>query len=212
MHLQGLYAITDNVLTPSTRLLECVEHALQGGTQVLQYRDKTSDREKRALEAFALKTLCARYQCTFIINDDVELCKEIGADGVHLGIDDTNIADARQRLGNDVIIGATCHGSLALAQKAVADGADYVAFGRFYRSNTKPDAIPADLDEIQKGLKQLNVPAVAIGGIRLHHAEALLKAGFSMLAVIEDIFKTGNMASDITHQCQAYCDVFTHYQ
>ena len=211
MRLQGLYAITDNYLTPSPYLIERTEQALQGGVRILQYRDKTSDTQKRRDEALALKTLCAQYQCTFIINDDVELCMDVNADGVHLGVTDTNIHTARQQLGNNVIIGATCHGSLDLAHKAIADGADYVAFGRFYRSTTKPDAEAADLQSIRNGLAKLNVPAVAIGGITLSRAGELLEAGFSMLAVIEDIFKPAITTNNITSRCKAYSDMFAQH-
>ena len=211
MRLQGLYAITDNLLTPSPYLIERTEQALQGGVRILQYRDKTADKQKRRDEALALKALCAQYQCTFIINDDVELCMEVNADGVHLGVSDTNIHTARQQLGNNVIIGATCHGSLDLAHKAVADGADYVAFGRFYSSTTKPNAEAADLSSIRRGLAKLDVPAVAIGGITLNKAEVLLEAGFSMLAVIEDIFKPVSITSNITSRCKAYSDMFERY-
>ena len=211
MRLQGLYAITDNLLTPSPYLIERTEQALQGGVRILQYRDKTADKQKRRDEALALKALCAQYQCTFIINDDVELCMEVNADGVHLGVSDTNIHTARQQLGNNVIIGATCHGSLDLAHKAVTDGADYVAFGRFYSSTTKPNAEAADLSSIRRGLAKLDVPAVAIGGITLNKAEVLLEAGFSMLAVIEDIFKPVSITSNITSRCKAYNDAFERY-
>lgn len=211
MRLQGLYAITDNHLTPTPYLIERTEQALRGGVRILQYRDKTTNKQKRRDEALALKALCAQYQCTFIINDDVELCMEVKADGVHLGVTDANIHTARQQLGNNVIIGATCHGSLDLAHKAVASGADYVAFGRFYSSTTKPNAEAADLQSIRNGLAKLNVPAVAIGGITLSKADELLEAGFSMLAVIEDIFKPASTASNITTRCSAYCDVFARH-
>ena len=211
MHLQGLYAITDNHLTPAPHLIERTEQALRGGVRILQYRDKSTDKQKRRNEALALKALCAQYQCTFIINDDVELCIEVKADGVHLGVTDANIHTARQQLGNNVIIGATCHGSLDLAHKAVASGADYVAFGRFYSSTTKPNAEAADLQSIRNGLAKLNVPAVAIGGVTLSKADELLEAGFSMLAVIEDIFKTTSIANNITTRCSAYCDVFARH-
>ncbi|MBV1921651.1 MAG: thiamine phosphate synthase [Pseudomonadales bacterium] len=211
MRLQGLYAITDNLLTPGPFLIERVEQALQGGVRILQYRDKTTDKQKRQNEALALKSLCAQYKCTFIINDDIELCSKVNADGVHLGVSDVNIHTARQQLGNNVIIGATCHGSLDLAHKAIADGADYVAFGRFYNSTTKPNAEAADLQTIRSGLAKLNVPAVAIGGITLSKADELLEAGFSMLAVVEDIFKPVSITNNISSRCRAYCDVIARY-
>ncbi|OUS30205.1 thiamine-phosphate diphosphorylase [Gammaproteobacteria bacterium 45_16_T64] len=207
MHLHGLYAITDNRLTPSPVLLDNVEQALRGGAQILQYRDKTNDSRKRLQEALALKDLCASYHCYFIINDDIDLCAASGADGVHLGLSDSNIIDARNLLGPKTIIGATCHGSLELAQQAVSESADYVAFGRFFSSNTKPNAPLANLESVSRGLKNLSVPAVAIGGITLNHADQLIESGFSMLAVIEDIFKLGT----ITSQCEAYQQAFARH-
>ena len=209
MRLKGLYAITDNHLTPSVQLLSKVEQALRGGVTILQYRDKTDDHDRRHKEALALQALCKKYQCTFIINDDVSLCKNVNADGVHLGLTDSEITYAREQLGPSAIIGATCHGSIELAQQAVLAGADYVAFGRFFTSNSKPGAPAADLNSLREGLSQLTVPSVAIGGITLNKADELLDAGFSMLAVIEDIFKPAT----ITAQCKAYCDVFErHFQ
>ena len=133
---------------------------------------------------------------------------KVDADGVHLGLTDITISAARQQLGPNSIIGATCHDSIDRAQRAIKQGADYVAFGRFYPSNTKPNAPTAELKKISMGLALLSVPAVAIGGINLDSAEELLKAGFSMLAVIEDIFKQDT----ITEQCQAYCKLFARYQ
>lgn len=202
--LKGLYVITDPKLTPSAALIDSVTAALQGGARVVQYRDKSCDTEKRLREARALKALCDQYQATFIVNDDVSLAQASDAHGVHLGLDDTAISAARQQLGPSKIIGGTCHGDVGNAYRAQDDGADYVAFGRFFPSPTKPDAPPANLGDIAPRLQTLDIPAVAIGGITLANAPQLRAAGFAMLAVIADVFDH----PDIQAQCARYTQLF----
>lgn len=202
--LRGLYAITDPVLTPPTHLPIQVAAALRGGARIIQLRDKSRNAALRLQLAQQLRERTAQHAALLIINDDVELCRAVQADGVHLGQEDTALAQARDRLGADFIIGATCHGSLALAEKALADGADYLAFGRFFPSTTKPDAPPADLVPISDFVRHCPVPAVAIGGITLNNAAPLLAAGFAMLAVVNDVFG----AADIEAQCRRYQQLF----
>jgi len=203
--LAGLYVITDPRLTPGDKLHERVEAALRGGARLVQYRDKSQDHERRLAEASALLTLCRKHGATLLVNDDVDLCRKTGADGVHLGLDDTAVTAARAILGPQALIGATCHGDPALARSAIADGADYVAFGRFFASGTKPDALPAQPDIVGPALGLLGVPACAIGGITLATAPGLLALGFSMLAVIGDVFG----AADIEARCRAYSRLFS---
>ena len=117
--LRGLYAITDSALLADGRLLPYCEAALRGGVKLLQYRDKSNDGAKRLVEAQALQSLCQSYDARLIINDDVSLAAQIGAD-LHLGQTDGNLVDARQQLGPDAIIGSTCHAQLELAKQAVA--------------------------------------------------------------------------------------------
>lgn len=186
MILTGLYGITDNKLLADGRLLPYVEAALQGGMKVLQYRDKTQDTHRRYQEASALLTLCKQYQALLIINDDVLLAKELGV-GVHLGQEDGSIQKARELLGNTAIIGATCHGSITLAQQAKTEGASYLAFGRFFASKTKPNAKPADISVIEQA-KTLDLPICVIGGITLQNAPILLKQGANLLAVVNELF------------------------
>lgn len=186
MILKGLYGITDNKLLADSRLLPYVESALQGGMKVLQYRDKTQDTHRHFQEASTLLTLCKQYQAQLIINDDVLLAKELGV-GVHLGQEDGSIQKARELLGNTAIIGATCHGSITLAQQAKTEGASYLAFGRFFASKTKPDAKPADISVIEQ-VKTLGLPICVIGGITLQNAPVLLKQGANLLAVVNELF------------------------
>lgn len=186
MILTGLYGITDNKLLADGRLLPFVEAALQGGMKVLQYRDKTQDKQRRYQEAFALKALCEQYKAQLIINDDVLLAKELNA-GLHLGQEDGSIQKARALLGNTAIIGATCHGSLELAKQAKEEGASYLAFGRFFPSKTKPDAKPADMSVLQQA-KTLGLPICAIGGITLNNVNLLIKQDVDLIAVVNELF------------------------
>lgn len=139
MKLRGLYAITDSQLLDDGRLLPYVEAALRGGARLLQYRDKSSDQARRLREAESLRELCERYGAQLIVNDDAELAARLGV-GLHLGQTDGSLSAARALLGRQAIIGATCHARLELAEQAVAEGASYVAFGRFFNSSTKPGA------------------------------------------------------------------------
>lgn len=202
--LRGLYAITDPVLTPPSTLVAQVAAALRGGARIIQLRDKSNDFEQRLQVARRLRDLTRENGAILIINDDVEICAEAEADGVHLGQDDMSLPMARAALGPDFIIGATCHGSLELAQQALEESADYLAFGRFFPSRTKPDAPPAALAEIADFIARCPVPAVAIGGITLNNAAPLLDAGFAMLAVVNDVF--GHQ--DIEGQCRQYSQLF----
>ena len=185
--LRGLYAITDNRLTPASTLLEAVEEALRGGVSILQYRDKHSNTREREQQALDLLRLCHEYDALLIINDDVKLAADCGADGVHLGQEDETLSQARDFLGNRAIIGASCYNRLELAEKACAQGADYLAFGRFFPSSTKPDAIQAEL-EILARARTLGLPLCAIGGISLDNAASVIEAGADMIAVVEGVF------------------------
>lgn len=196
-----LYAITDSQLMPGEQLYTGVEAALKGGCRLVQYRDKSNDHRQRLIQARRLLALCNQYQARLLINDDLRLAHEVGAHGVHLGQDDESPATARELLGNDAIIGVTCHASLTLAEKAIEQRATYVAFGRFFPSKTKPDAPPAPLALLQQARQVLgDTPIVAIGGITLANAASVLEAGASMIAVSFSLFG----ASDISQQARAY--------
>lgn len=199
-----LYAITDSQLLPGDQLFTAVAAALKGGCKLVQYRDKTSDKVRRSFEARNLLALCNRYQAQLLINDDVELAKEVGAHGVHLGQGDTNPVAARIILGNRAIIGVTCHDSLTLAQQAIKDSANYIAFGRFFPSSTKPNARPAPISLISEARQQFSaIPIVVIGGITLENGKQLLDAGADMLAVCHSLFA----ADDITAQAKKFTEL-----
>lgn len=206
--LYGLYAITDAMQTDLQQLLADVEQALLGGASIIQYRDKTTSRELRHNTAEKLRTLTRQHNALFIINDDVQLAKQSHADGVHLGRNDSSIADAREQLGATTIIGVSCYNDFSLAKQAAKSGADYIAFGRFFPSRTKPHAPPATMKIIQKAKHELDIPIVAIGGITAENAHSLINAGVDMLAVVNDIFAQDN----ITIAAQRYQTLFNETQ
>ncbi|WOG27328.1 thiamine phosphate synthase [Endozoicomonas sp. 8E] len=203
--LKGLYGVTDSQLLPDDRILmEAVEQALMGGMKVLQYRDKSLDHEKRFRQASTLRVLCHSYGALLIINDDIELAAESEADGVHLGQQDESIKSARKRLGEYAIIGISCEGSLDLAHKAVEEGADYIAFGRFSPSRTKPDAKPAEPSLLPSARETFKVPVVAIGGITVDNAPQLIEAGADMVAVVRNLFAS----TDIQSRARSFTELF----
>lgn len=197
----GLYVITDS---PRKDLLTACEAALAGGARLLQYRDKNSPASRRLREARALKELCARYNVPLIINDDVALCAAIGAQGVHLGKDDCDISAARSALGRNAIIGVSCYDNIKRARALAAAGADYLAFGAFFKSPTKPTARPASPDLLHQAAS-LKLPRVAIGGITPDNGPPLIDAGADYLAVISGVFN----ASDVRASAARYAALFT---
>lgn len=184
-----LYAITDSQLLPGDKLFTAVETALLAGCKWIQYRDKSTDQERRIRDARQLVLLCNQYQAALIVNDDVQLALTVNAHGVHLGQGDGNPEAARTLLGSNAIIGVTCHDSLDLAQQAIADGASYIAFGRFFPSHTKPNARPAKFTLISEAKTKFpTIPVIVIGGITLTNAHILLDAGADKLAVCHELF------------------------
>lgn len=184
MKLCGLYAITAD----APQLLERVAAAIAGGAAVIQYRDRGADIPRREHEAREVLAVCRAQGVPLIINDDVALAATVGADGVHLGRDDVMLQEARRVLGAAAIIGASCYNDFDLAMAAQQAGASYVAFGRFFASHTKPDAVSAPLDLIRQAKAQLSIPVVAIGGITPDNAAPLIDAGVDMLAVVHGVF------------------------
>lgn len=200
---QGLYVITDG---PRPDLLEVVAEAIAGGARVLQYRDKTTDHPRRLDEARALRALCAARQVPLIINDDVALARAAGAAGVHLGEDDGDVAAARATLGENAIIGVSCYDSLQRARELTAAGADYIAFGAFFPSPTKPHARRASFDLLRQSAA-LGVPRVAIGGITPDNGGSLIDAGADYLAVISAVFGD----PDVRDAAERFAQLFTSH-
>ncbi|OOZ40268.1 thiamine-phosphate diphosphorylase [Solemya pervernicosa gill symbiont] len=202
--LHGLYAITDRSLTPDDQLIPAVAAAIQGGAKIIQYRDKSDDAQRRQWEAQDLLNLCRALNTPLLINDNIELAAAIGADGVHLGQQDGELQSARTLLGDDAIIGITCHDNVDLAIAAERGGANYVAFGRFFSSKIKPEAPPADPALLTTAREQLTVPIVAIGGITPENGAQLISAGADMVAVINGVFGE----ADISAAAQRFATLF----
>ncbi|MCA1979594.1 MAG: thiamine phosphate synthase [Thiobacillus sp.] len=183
----GVYAITPDT-ADTGQLLAMVEAALAGGVAAVQYRDKSADVARRHEQASELVALCHRFGVPLIVNDDLRLADLCDADGVHLGRDDGSLAEARIILGKDKIVGASCYQSLDLARAAQEAGADYVAFGSFFPSPTKPDAPRASVELLRAAQGVIHVPLVAIGGITRDNGAALIDAGADSLAVLSAVF------------------------
>ncbi|MGH8515825.1 MAG: thiamine phosphate synthase [Panacagrimonas sp.] len=203
--MRGLYAITPTSLClDPARLLSASEAALRGGARFIQYRDKSRDDARRLSSARALRDLCERHNARLIVNDDVELALRAGAHGVHLGLDDLPLHEARAQLGPARLIGITCQDSSARARAASEGGADYVALGAFFDSRTKPDARHATLDLLRAVRVETSLPICAIGGITPVNGAPLLEAGADVLAAVDGVFG----AADIEAAARAYARLF----
>jgi thiamine-phosphate pyrophosphorylase len=189
----GLYAVTPD--EPCTDILvRKVGQALRGGASVVQYRNKAACPGLRIDQGRALAALCRASGAAFIVNDDLALALALDADGVHLGADDGDLAEARQRLGRHKLLGASCYNRMELAQAAAQTGVDYVAFGSVFSSGTKPDAVRAPLALFAEARRRFALLLVAIGGITLENASQVFAAGADAVAVISAVFDAGDIA------------------
>lgn len=203
--LRGLYVLTDARLGHGDGLRDAVAAALDGGATMVQFRDKSPNRHQRLQDAETLATLCQARGALFIINDDVELALAVGAHGVHVGREDAPLRQARARLGERALIGVSCYDSLPRAEAAAAEGASYVAFGSFYPSAVKPDAVRAPLSLLRQARTRLTIPIAAIGGVTPDNGAALVANGADMLAVITGVFG----AAEIQVAATQYAQLFT---
>jgi len=185
--LKGLYAITDPALLPDDKLLSGVESALSGGASIIQYRDKTASEAQRLRDAENLRSITQQFGALLLINDDIELCCRVEADGVHLGKNDGDIGAARARLGANKVLGVTCHRDIDYARHVIDLGVDYCAFGRLFSSRTKPEAPHCPVELLSEAAR-LSCPTLAIGGITTDNFAALLNRGIDMIAVIHGLF------------------------
>ncbi|HUW26722.1 MAG TPA: thiamine phosphate synthase [Gallionella sp.] len=201
--IRGLYIITPDE-QDTAKLLRRVRLALLGGASALQYRNKTADKALQLEQAGALRELTREFAAPFIVNDDVALAVQVDAEGVHLGGTDDSVASARAVLTDGKIIGVSCYNRLALAHEAVRQGANYVAFGSFFASTVKPQALVATPELLRQARRELHVPIVAIGGITAHNGVQLLEAGADALAVISAVFA----APDIESAAKEFSNLF----
>ena len=185
--LKGTYAITPNSLNKET-LYKKVSELLHEGVKLLQYRDKFRPPEEKFIISKKLRNICNKFDCLLIINDDAELAKEIGADGVHLGQKDTPYKEARNLLGSNSIIGISCQNNLELAFRAQSDGANYVAFGSVFKTESKNNVLHCPLEDLTSFVKEIKIPSAAIGGINLSNFLEVKNSGVDMLAISSGLF------------------------
>lgn len=186
-NLSGLYLVTPD-WDDTEKLVTVSELALQGGATLLQYRHKTANVLLRRKQARALQDLCQRYQRPFIVNDHIELCMELDADGVHVGGLDASIAQVRAAVGPNKIVGASCYGELQLARTAEKQGASYIAFGGFYASKIKKYPVTTPHHIVMQSKLEVGLPTAVIGGMTLENCPPLIAAGAEMVAVISSVY------------------------
>src|SRR5574343_214038 len=203
---RGLYLITPD-WNDTERLLRVV-HSLLPYVSVLQYRNKTADAALQRSQAFELMALARQAKVPLIINDDIRLCEAVAADGVHLGKTDGDLRAARERLGRKAIIGASCYNDSIQAERAVASGANYVAFGAVFPSITKPEAVRAPLSLVEQVKKKLPTCVAVIGGITVDKVPDLLDAGADLICVVSDIFQ----AVDPLHRARQYLNAMSDWE
>ncbi len=201
--VSGLYAVTPE-LTDSIALVGKVDAALRGGARIIQYRSKSIEDSLRRSQAGEIARLCRIWNALFIVNDSVELAREVGADGVHLGKEDGDVIVARAMLGPGKLVGVSCYNEMARARAAVSQGADYVAFGSFFSSATKPLALRSDTELLRIAASEIALPVVAIGGINVDNAAGLIAAGADAVAVVSALFD----APDIEAQARRFTHLF----
>lgn len=185
--MKGLYLVTPD-WDDTERLVTISEQGIRGGAGLLQYRHKTADAALRLEQATALLKLCRRFTVPLIINDHLDLCIAIDADGVHVGGTDASVASMRAHLGPSKIVGASCYGDLQLARDAQASGASYLAFGGFYPSRVKKYAVTTSPDIITTALAEFTVPLCVIGGMTPMNSRALIDRGAHMVAAISSVY------------------------
>lgn len=190
--IAGLYAITPD-LADTEKLCGLVKAGLLGGATMVQYRNKAASPDLRKQQAAALLALCREHAVPLIINDFLDLCIALDADGVHLGADDGDLVEARARLGTGKLLGVSCYNRYELGEQAKARKADYVAFGACFESATKPAAVKASLELIARASDGIGLPVVAIGGITPDNAAQLIQVGADSIAVVDALFSADNV-------------------
>lgn len=201
--MKGLYLVTPD-WTDTTRLLDATGRALEAGAALVQYRNKTASEALRREQAAALLALCRQHDRPLVINDHVDLCLQLGADGVHVGVLDAPVAAVRAALGPDKIVGASCYGQLALARSAQDAGASYVAFGGFYPSKVKVYEVSTPPGIVAQAKGQLTVPVVVIGGMTVANARPLVESGADLVAAISSVY----LAEDASAAVREFAAMF----
>ena len=195
--LKGLYVITDENLTPDDTVHSYVEDALKAGASIVQYRNKTKSDEEVEEVCRTLQALCSQYNVPFIIDDRPYLAAKIQADGIHIGKDDMSLDEARKIFPKG-IIGVSCYGSIRKAREAQEEGADYVAFGSFFSSPTKPHSGIISMNVLQKAKEAVDIPICAIGGISQTNIGEVAAKNIDMISVVSAAFK-GNTQHNVSN-------------
>lgn len=201
--LEGLYVISDDVLTPKNTILKNIEEVLKAGASIIQLRDKISSDEEIEELVKKLEILCKKYSAIFVLNDRVELAIKLQCQGLHIGKSDYERIDfIREHFKG--IIGVSCYDNIAFAKTMEDKKIDYVAFGSFFTSPTKPNSKVVSKDVLKQAKELLSIPVCAIGGITSENANELLESKTDMLAVVSDIWKSKN----INEKCKSYIKQF----
>lgn len=191
-----LYAVTDRAWVGKQSLYEQVKSALKGGATCVQLREKELDDDSFLDEAIEISALCKQYKIPFFINDNVEIAIKCHADGIHVGQDDMQAAQVRQRVGDDMIIGVSVH-SVEEALEAVKNGADYLGVGAVFSTSTKTDVNVLPMETLRDICAKVDIPVVAIGGIGKSNISQLAGTGVDGIALVSAIFA----ADDIENEC-----------
>jgi thiamine-phosphate pyrophosphorylase len=202
--MKGLYLVTPD-WDDTQKMLDVTEAGLRGGAALIQYRHKMASPELRKEQAQQLLALCRRYDRPFIINDFVELCMELDADGIHVGGTDASVAQVRAAVGPDKIVGASCYGSMQLARDAHQAGASYVAFGGFYPSRVKKYEVTTQPEIVAQAKQEIPLPNVVIGGMTQQNSEPLVAQGADMVAAISSVY----LADDPEAAARAFVKLFS---
>lgn len=201
--MKGLYLVTPD-WDDTEALIKATEIALSVGVGLLQYRHKTASGELRVEQASALLKLCRQHNVPFIVNDHIDLCIDLDADGIHVGGTDASVAVVRTLIGKNKILGASCYGDFALAEQAQIAGASYVAFGGFYPSRVKKYEVSTPASIVSKAKSHLTLPVCVIGGMTPENAKPLVKEGADMVAAISSVYS----AEDITAAAREFAALF----
>lgn len=201
--LKGLYVISDDVLTPDETLFSQIEQALLGGASIVQLRDKKNSNNVIKEKIKTLQKLCKKHDALFVLNDKIDLAIELGCDGLHIGKSDHNRFD-EIRKNYKGVIGVSCYGDIDMAKDFEKRGADYVAFGSFFTSPTKPNSNIIALEVLKDAKTRLTIPVCAIGGINIENVIHIIQYKPEMISIVNDIWTAG----DITSQASLYANQF----
>ena len=194
--MKGLYLVTPD-WDDTEALIKATEMALTVGVGLLQYRHKTASGELRVEQASALLKLCRQLNVPFIVNDHIDLCLKLDADGIHVGGTDASVAVVRTLIGKEKILGASCYGDFSLAEQAQIAGASYVAFGGFYPSRVKKYEVSTPASIVSKAKAELTVPVCVIGGMTPENAKPLVREGADMVAAISSVYSAADIAAAV---------------